>query len=114
MNEIDSEAPKARGKKRMKELSKTYEQQRIELEAAILAGREEPDALARVAAECLSSAIIGARRKRAAGRNDADMLRIAAQWMRASGLKPPPAGTPAPVNIFDQLSALADDDEAAA
>ena len=110
--------PRSRGSKRMAELAGMAEVERSKLEAAILSevGRE-PSALDRVAAEALSSAMIGSRRKRAKGQSDNESLKLIAQLARAFGLKPAPAGPPAPPNLDDYLariaaeSAVQDDDE---
>jgi Ni,Fe-hydrogenase III large subunit len=108
--------PPSRGGKRMRELAGVYETTRIELEQNILSeiGRT-PATLDRIAAEALSSAVIGARRKRAAGQHDSEQLKLVAQLMRASGLKPSPAKqAEEPVNpyagllLFDEETASAE------
>jgi hypothetical protein len=97
--------PLARGGRRMRELATVYESSRLELEADILReiGRA-PTTLDRVAVEALSSAVIGARRKRAAGQHDSEQLKLVAQLMRASGLRPGPASAPTPLTIAQQLA----------
>ncbi len=97
--------PLSRGGKRMRELAVGYESTRLALEANILSemGRA-PLTLDRVAAEALSSAVIGARRKRAAGQHDFEQLKLVAQLMRASGLRPGPASAAPPLTIAQQLA----------
>lgn len=108
VNEGEPRPPRARGKKRMAQLSKASESDRLELERAILAEvGEAPSALHRIAAEALSSAVVGARRKRAAGHSDAEALRMVAQLARAFNLKPPP---PAPAEEPNPFAMLLDDD----
>jgi hypothetical protein len=64
--------------------------------AFLLAGLgREAAAVDIVAIEALSSATINAHRKRAAGRNDSAELKLIAQLLRATGLKPPPPTAPA-------------------
>lgn len=73
----------------------------------------EPSALDRVAAEALSSALIGSRRKRAKGQSDNESLKLVAQLARAFGLKPAPAGPPAAPDLDDFLDQVAADAAAA-
>lgn len=90
----------------MKELAPVYEAERRALEQRILAAvGGTPDALVEIAAEALSSAVIGARRRRATGKSDAELLKLVAQLTRASGLRPAPAAPAAPLSIADQLAA---------
>ena len=104
MNRSEQDAPKSRGQRRMKELAVDYERTRVELEKAILAEVSgEPGALAQIAAEALSSAVMGARRKRAAGRSDAELLKLCAQLMRASGLRPAPVQAAVPPSPYAML-----------
>ena len=98
--------PLSRGGKRMRELAVGYKSTRLALEANILSemGRA-PLTLDRVAAEALSSAVIGARRKRAAGQHNSEQLKLVAQLMRApSGLRPGPASAAPPLTIAQQLA----------
>jgi hypothetical protein len=97
--------PLARGAKRMRELAIGYESTRLTLEANILGeiGRT-PTTLDRIAAEALASAVVGARRKRATGQHDSEQLKLVAQLMRASGLRPGPASAAPPPTIQQLLA----------
>jgi hypothetical protein len=106
MNGDELEPAKSRGSKRMRELAPIYEADRVKLEKSILSAvGGDPDALTQIAAEALSSAVIGARRRRSAGKSDAEMLKLIAQLTRASGLRPSPAAAPAPMSMADMLAA---------
>lgn len=102
---VNADAKPARGKKRMKQLAKSNEEVRLQLEADILAeiGGGTPTVLHRVAAESMASAIIAGRKLRAKGQSDADAIRQIAQIARAFGLKPAPNAPSAPLTIQDQL-----------
>jgi hypothetical protein len=112
VNSSNQDPPKARGKKRMGQLVPAYEKDRAALQEALLGdlGRE-PTTIDRVAAEALSSALIGSRRKRAAGRSDVEMLKLVTQLLRATGMKPAPGTGPAAPSIADYIAALNKDAE---
>jgi hypothetical protein len=65
----------------------------------------EPGALAQIATEALCSAVMGARRKRAAGRHDSEMQKPIAQLMTAGGSRPNPSAAP---SLADYLNRLGD------
>lgn len=97
----------------MKQLTASYEQDRAALQAALLSdlGREATT-IDRIAAEALSSALIGSRRKRAAGRYDTEQLKLVTQLLRATGMKPAPGTGPTAPSITDYLASLRAEDEA--
>jgi len=113
VNGDQNAAPKVRGKRRMKELSGTYDSARAQLEADILSdlGRE-PSAIDRIAAETLAASVIRARRLRATGKSDADERKTVVQVIRATGLRPAPVQAAEPPNPYAMLFDT-DDDEAA-
>jgi hypothetical protein len=113
VNSDDQDVPKARGKKRMRQLVPAYERDRAALQAALLSdlGRE-PTTIDRVAAEALSAALISSRRKRAAGRHDLEALKLVTQLLRATGMKPAPGTGPAVPSIQDYLAARNTRDDA--
>jgi|SRR5580692_7872808 hypothetical protein len=105
--------PSSRGGKRMRELGAAAEIERVKLEADILGDLgAEPSTLHRIAAEALSSAVINGRRTRASGRRDNESLKLIAQLMRASGLRPPPAAPAEDTSPYGLLLDL-DDGESA-
>lgn len=105
--------PLSRGGKRARELGAAAEAERRKLEAEILNQvGGEPSTLHKIAAEALSSALINARRKRASGRYDSAELKLVAQLLRATGLKPPPMQAPAPPSLEATLAAIVADEEA--
>ena len=114
VNTDEQDAPRARGKRRMKQLTVSYERDRAALQAALLSdlGREATT-IDRVAAEALSSALIGSRRKRAAGHYDTEMLKLVTQLLRATGMKPAPGTGPAAPSISDYLATLRTEDGSA-
>jgi hypothetical protein len=83
--------PLKRGWARARELSIAAEAERKAIEEGLFAslGRT-PTAVDVIAIETLSSAFLGARRKRAAGRNDLESLKLITQLLRATGLRPAP------------------------
>lgn len=111
MNESEKPPP-SRGGKRMLELGQKSEVERLQIEAAILAEVGEPSTLHKIAAEALSSAIVGARRKRGAGKYDSEELNLVARLLRATGLRPPPSTGPAAPTLRDYLAAINDRDDA--
>jgi hypothetical protein len=105
MTDVDDETPKSRGWRRAKELQKEAEIEFAELRTALVGclGRE-PSAVDIVAIEALTSATISARRQRARGKPDREDLRLVAQLLRATGLKPPPPTAAAPPTIQQLLA----------
>jgi hypothetical protein len=105
--------PPSRGGKRMLELAQKAEAERVQLEGDIL--REvggEPSTLHKIAAEALSSAIVGARRKRSSGKYDSEELNLVARLLRATGLRPPPGTGPTAPTLRDYIDAINNRDDA--
>jgi hypothetical protein len=105
MTEVDDEAPKARGWRRVRQLQLAAERELEELKAGLIGclGRE-PTAVDTVAIEALAAATVSARKARARGKSDREDLRLMAQLLRATGLKPPPPTAAAPPTIAERLA----------
>jgi ParB-like chromosome segregation protein Spo0J len=102
---MSDDKPLSRGWRRVRELKTSAERELEELKTALVGclGRE-PSAVDEVAIEALASATMSARKQRARGKSDREDLRLVAQLLRASGLKPAPLTAAAdPVNPFGIL-----------
>jgi hypothetical protein len=113
----DEDKPLSRGWRRANELKQASERELEELKAGLLdcLGREA-SAVDIVAIEALASATMSARKQRARGKSDREDLRLVAQLLRATGLKPPQPTAGAPMTLQAQLAARgfalpADDDD---
>lgn len=83
-----------RGWARMRELDQADAVERDALETELLGylGRT-PVAIDRIAVETLVASVVRARRLRARGKSDAEERKIILQSIRATGIRPPPAGS---------------------
>jgi hypothetical protein len=105
---MPDDKPLARGWRRAQELKAAAERELEELKAALVdcLGREAT-AVDVVAIEALASATVSARKQRARGKNDREDLRLVAQLLRATGLRPAPAAAPAPPSLEATLAEIA-------
>jgi hypothetical protein len=104
----DDDRPRLkRGWARSRELDAQDAADRLALEAELYAslGRT-PVAIDKIAVETLVASVVRARRLRAAGKSDAEERKTILQAIRATGIRPPPAGAVTPPTLASQLSAL--------
>jgi hypothetical protein len=105
---MSDDKPKSRGWRRVQELKTEAGRELEELKTALVdcLGRE-PTAVDIIAIEALASAFMSARKQRARGKPDREDLRLVAQLLRATGLKPPPPSAPAPPSLDATLAEIA-------
>jgi hypothetical protein len=108
MPDDKSPPPLSRGWKRVREIKSAAERELNGLKAALIdcLGREAT-AVDVVAIEALASATVSARKQRARGKSDREDLRLVAQLLRATGLRPAPAAAPAPLSLEATLAEIA-------
>jgi hypothetical protein len=105
---MSEDKPLSRGWRRAQELKQAAGRELEQLKAALIdcLGREAT-AVDVIAIEALASATVSARRQRARGKNDREDLRLVAQLLRATGLRPAPAGPAATPSLEDTLAEIA-------
>ena len=105
---MSDDKPLSRGWRRANELKQASERELEGLKSGLLdcLGREA-SAVDIVAIEALASATMSARKQRARGKSDREDLRLVAQLLRATGLRPAPAAAAAPLSLEDTLAEIA-------